>query len=246
MIKIAIFCVSYNSDKERDAYLASIDTAKRKASDQVHVDVYMADNTTEDNPGYFGAINRLMQKVEITDYDYSIISNVDLILEEDFFQKLADYEGPEDTGWIAPRIWSELEQRDRNPARLFRPSLRKMKILRAFYQYPILDTIYHHTVYRRKKYYAKSPSGTIYAGHGSLIILTKSYFSRCGIIDYPMFLFCEELYLAENCRKAGLKVVYEPSIKVIDKEHVSIKKMSHRDYCRHNLKAMNYILSIFY
>ena len=62
MIKIAIFCVSYNSDKERDAYLASIDTAKRKASDQVHVDVYMADNTTEDNPGYFRAINRLMQR----------------------------------------------------------------------------------------------------------------------------------------------------------------------------------------
>ncbi|SHL05379.1 glycosyltransferase family 2 protein [Xylanibacter ruminicola] len=246
MIKIAIFCVSYNSDKERDAYLASIDTAKRKASDQVHVDVYMADNTIEDNPGYFRAIRRLMQKVEIADYDYSIISNVDLILEEDFFQKLADYEGPEDTGWIAPRIWSELEQRDRNPARLFRPSLRKMKILRAFYQYPILDTIYHHTVYRRKKYYAKTNAGPIYAGHGSLIILTKSYFSKCGIIDYPMFLFCEELYLAENCRKAGLKVVYEPSIKVIDKEHVSIKKMSHRDYCRHNLKAMNYILSIFY
>ena len=246
MKKIALFCVSYQSDKEREAYLTSVDTAVKKAANEVTVDVFVANNTKDDNPGYFGAIKRLMDDLDVTSYDYTIISNVDLAVEEDFFLKLANYKCDKHTGWIAPQIWSQLEGRDRNPQRLERPTLKKMKILKAFYQYPILDTLYHQTVYRRKRYHAEAPAGTIYAGHGSLIILTKAYFQKYRIIDYPMFLFCEELFLAENCRKAGLKVVYEPSIKVSDKEHVSVGKMSHKDYCRHNLAAMNYILQNFY
>lgn len=246
MKRIAIFCVSYHSDKERDAYLTSIEAAAKKAGEEVQVDTFVANNTEADNPGYFGAVKKLMQDVNVAGYDYAIVSNVDLTLAEDFFINLAAYNCPEDTGWIAPRIWSQLEGRDRNPQRLARPTRRKMQILKAFYQYPLLDTIYHHTAYRRKKYNTQAEPGTIYAGHGSLIILTKHYLQKCGKIDYPIFLFCEELFLAENCRQAGLTVRYEPSIQVNDKEHVSIGKMPHSVYCQHNLKAMNYIIKKFF
>ena len=246
MKKIAIFCVSYQSDEERDAYLASINRAAEKAGDRVSVDTFVANNTKEDNPGYFGAVKKLMQEVDVSGYDYAIVSNVDLTMAEDFFEQLAAYDCPEDTGWIAPRIWSQLEGRDRNPARTERPSRRKMQILKSFYQYPLLDTIYHRTVYRRKKYNGQAAAGRIYAGHGSLIILTKQYLQKCGKIDYPMFLFCEELFLAENCRQKGLTVRYEPSIQVYDKEHVSIGKMRHSDYCSYNLKAMNFIIDKFF
>lgn len=246
MKRIAIFCVSYHSDKERDAYLTSIEAAAKKAGEEVQVDTFVANNTEADNPGYFGAVKKLMQDVNVAEYDYAIVSNVDLTLAEDFFINLAAYDCPEDTGWIAPRIWSQLEGRDRNPQRLARPTRRKMQILKAFYQYPLLDTIYHHTAYRRKKYDTQASPGTIYAGHGSLIILTKKYLQKCGKIDYPMFLFCEELFLAENCRQAGLAVRYEPSIQVNDKEHVSIGKMPHSVYCQYNLKAMNYIIKKFF
>lgn len=246
MKRIAIFCVSYHSDKERDAYLTSIEAAAKKAGEEVQVDTFVANNTEADNPGYFGAVKKLMQDVNVAEYDYAIVSNVDLTLAEDFFINLAAYDCPEDTGWIAPRIWSQLEGRDRNPQRLARPTRRKMQILKAFYQYPLLDTIYHHTAYRRKKYNTQAEPGTIYAGHGSLIILTNHYLQKCGKIDYPIFLFCEELFLAENCRQAGLTVRYEPSIQVNDKEHVSIGKMPHSVYCQHNLKAMNYIIKKFF
>ena len=246
MKRIAIFCVSYHSDKERGAYLTSIEAAAKKAGEEVQVDTFVANNTEADNPGYFGAVKKLMQDVNVAEYDYAIVSNVDLTLAEDFFINLAAYDCPEDTGWIAPRIWSQLEGRDRNPQRLARPTRRKMQILKAFYQYPLLDTIYHHTAYRRKKYNTQAEPGTIYAGHGSLIILTKHYLQKCGKIDYPIFLFCEELFLAENCRQAGLTVRYEPSIQVNDKEHVSIGKMPHSVYCQHNLKAMNYIIKKFF
>ena len=87
MKRIAIFCVSYLSDKERDAYLASINTAAQKAADKVIVEVFVANNTKEDNPGYFGAVKRMMEQKDMSVYDYSIISNVDVSLEEDFFIK---------------------------------------------------------------------------------------------------------------------------------------------------------------
>ncbi len=245
MKRIALFCVSYESDKERDNYLKSIDTASKKAAGKVSVDIFVANSTKEDNPGYFGAVKRLMQNVEMDVYDYTIISNVDLKIEEDFFLKLADYNCAADTGWIAPQIWSLLEKRDRNPQVKNRYSLRKLKILRTFYQFPILDKLYTHTIYRKKKY-KKHVAGPIYAGHGSFIILTRQYFNHCGKINYPVFLFCEELYLAEMCMKAGLKVEYVPDIKVIDLEHVSTGKMSHHFYCHCNNEAMQYIMSTFY
>ena len=245
MKKIAVFCVSYCSDHERDLYLSTIRNAAQKASNIVDVDVFVSNNTKEDNPGYFGAIKRLMQQVDVNNYDYSIISNVDLMLEENFFQKLADYNCSEDTGWIAPQIWSNLEERDRNPKVLNRYSLKKLQILRTFYQYPILDTLYTSTFYKKKKYESHQ-AGQIYAGHGSFIILTRRFFELCGKIDYPVFLFCEEIYLAEMCRKAGLKVLYEPSLIVKDTEHASTGRMNHGFYCRCNYEAMQYIIKSFY
>ena len=61
MKRIAIYCVTYHSDKERDQYLASVERAAKKAGDKVCVDTFIANNTDDDNPGYFGAIRRLMQ-----------------------------------------------------------------------------------------------------------------------------------------------------------------------------------------
>ena len=245
MKEIALFCVSYQSDKERDAFLASINMAAKKAIDKVNVEIYVANNTVDNNPGYFGAVKRLMQAVNVKTYDYIIISNVDLIVEEDFFLKLADYTCEQNTGWIAPQIWSHHEERDKNPKILNRYSLKKLNILKAFYQFPILDTLYTRTFYRQKKN-ESHPAGKIYAGHGSLIILTNEYFKRCGKIDYPVFLFCEEIYLAEMCQKTGLSVEYVPTIKVTDSEHASTSRMKHSFYCRCNYEAMQYIIKTFY
>lgn len=245
MIKIAIFCVSYQSEIERDAYLSSIDTAIQNSNGSVSVDIFVADNTIENNPGYFGAVKQLMENVNVTDYEYSIISNVDLVIEKDFFIKLANYKCPKDIGWIAPQIWSNLEKRDRNPKILNRYSRNKLNILKAMYKYPILDTLYTHTLYRRKET-DNHPIDQIYSGHGSFIILTREYFKQCGKIDYPVFLFCEEIYLAEKCQNARLRVMYVPNIKVFDSEHASTSKMGHKKYCRCNYEAIQYIIKTFY
>lgn len=245
MIRIALFCVSYESDKEKDLFLSSIEQAKKRAMEVVSVDVFVACNTRENNPGYLGAVRLLMNNADLGVYDYVIISNVDLMIEEDFFIKLANYKCQEDIGWIAPQIWSEKEKRDKNPRQTVRYSLRKLKLLRLGYKYPWLDTLYTKTLYKRKKMNRNQP-GFVYSGHGSFIVLTRSFLARCGKVNYPVFLFCEEIYLAEQCLQAGLKVVYAPEMKVTDLEHVSTGKMGHHTYCQHNLEAIEYIIKTFY
>ena len=270
MKRIAIFCVNYNSYEELSGYLDSLAVAVEEASKarkEVNLDVFVADNT-ERNPqsfapninspsityclfpyhqnlGYFGAIGKMMKEVDVCPYDYVLVSNVDLTVAEDFFIKLAVYPCEETTGWIAPQIHSCYEKRDKNPGLVKRYSLRKLKMLKALYCFPKLKRLYTQTFYRLKKYQCH-PAGQIYAGHGSMLILTQNYFRLCGKIDYPIFLFCEELYLAEQCLKAGLKVEYVPIVKVEDAEHVSTSRMDYRFYCRCNYEAISYIIKRFY
>lgn len=265
MKRIAIFCVNYNSYKELYHYLDSICVAAKEAEDAMKVDCFVADNTDQQpqdisyethqiqiqvfpfhqNHGYFGAIGKMMQQVDTTVYDYCIISNVDLILDKDMLVMLAEYPHEDTIGWIAPQIWSQKENRDRNPKILSRYPLSKLKKLQTLFKYPLLYALYTRTLYRRKKFQSHS-AGEIYAGHGSFIILTQKFMEKCGPVDYPIFLFCEEIYLAEMCRQHQLTVEYLPTLKVNDMEHASTGHMPSRPYCRQNYDAISYIISRFY
>lgn len=266
MKKIAIYCVNYNSYTELEAYTESIEKAAEHARDLASVHVFVADNTEAEvkhpaldtkhsqvtfvsfnqNFGYFGAIGKLMQQHAPQGFDYVILSNVDLTIDETFFTQLASIATDTQTGWIAPRIYSTDEQRDRNPKIMHRYSRAKLRVLRLFYRFPFLNVLYTLTAYKRKKI-QHYPSGcTIYAGHGSFIILTKEYIERCGIIDFPVFLFGEEIYLAEECRNANLRVVYLPELKVSDSEHVSTGKLHRKFYNKCNIEALTYVLNTYY
>lgn len=270
MKKIAIYCINYNSYDELHSFLMSVDRAASLTTGSASLDVFIADNTkTEyrknielnglnnvsikifnynDNPGYFGAAQRMMHATDTTSYDYAIISNVDLTIEDDALQALIQTEEEKNVGWIAPSLFSAKLNRDRNPELMHRYSVRKLKLIRLMFKYPLLEMIYRRTLYKRRKinHTVKQPT-RIYAGHGSLIILTKQYFKLCGIPYYPIFLFCEEIYLAEICRLNNLNVIYRPDIHIYDKEHVSIGEIHHsKSYYKYNYEAITYIINNFY
>ena len=265
MKRIAIYCVNYHSKDRLEHYLLSIDKAVKAADgDGVQLDVFVIDNSvpaetvdyvpeafalkvvaTGENKGYFGAVSHGMELYDAMAYDYVIISNVDVVMEEDFFAELAKMPVDKALGWIAPQIYSDAEHRDRNPKIMHRYAKRKLQILRFLFSIPPLYNLYTHTAYKSKKLIKHEP-GEIYAGHGSFIILTQEYFKRCGIIDYPVFLFCEEIYLGEQCRKQGLKVAYCPHIRVTDAEHASTGTFKRCKYCRYNFEALTYILKTYY
>lgn len=271
--KIAIFCVTYNSYQELDTYIKSLLRSYEGVEGKILMDVFVGDNTeTElknpvfperhgiryyyyhysDNPGYFGAVNRAMSGIDISQYYYVVISNVDLVIDDSFFMSLLSKDISSDVGWIATSLYSCKEHRDRNPEITNRYSRLKLILLALKFRIPLLDAFYNKTLYKRKRVKPASEPGEIYAGHGSFILLTNSYMERCGIINYPMFLFCEELYLAENCRRSGLKVLYDPSLHVIDAEHVSSAKIKRgiifrkSAYYKYNYNSVIYILNTFY
>ena len=267
MISIALFCVNYNSYDKLSSFLGAIDHGATTVSGKAQIDIYIADNSDKNiqsiktdmknchakafeynsNLGYFGAIGRMMQDIDVKNiYDYTIISNVDLEIDNDFFIQLLATNVDKNTGWIAPQIYSIAEHRDRNPKIMERYAEKKLKVLRLFYKYPLLNALYTATMYKRKKLQSHKDGSVIYAGHGSLIILTKEFFNRCGIVNYPVFLFGEELYLAEECRSHHLNVVYSPKIRVVDSEHTSTSKMKKKFYNKCNIEAIDYILATYY
>jgi GT2 family glycosyltransferase len=65
-------------------------------------------------------------------------------------------------------------------------------------------------------------------------------------LDYPVFLFCEEIFMAEMALRIGKKVTHCPSVKVWDKEHASTGLMNLWRYCKYNHDALSYIIRTFY
>ncbi len=265
MTNIAVYCVNYHSYAALDTFIESLKSSLAQAAN-VRLTLHIADNTDRDwqpvfvaaapnlsvrvfdyhtNDGYFGAVKKMMLAADPLDFDYSLVSNVDLTLDSVFLKTLAKRKTALDEGWIAPSIFSETEKRDRNPGIVRRYSKKRLLLLRLMFRFPFLYTLYTRTAYRRKRLSRHAP-GHYYAGHGAAIILTREYFRRCGIIDYPVFLFCEEIYLAEQCLRNGLKVVYDPAMKIFDVGRVSTGKMKLKVYARRNAEAVSYILNNFY
>lgn len=261
---IAIYCVNYHSYDSLNNYFVSIDKAMEKVKDTISVTVLVADNSmpalpidykpqyfslhirpTNDNKGYFGAIGFLMKVFDPQDYNYSIISNVDVLLTDNFFLEFSNFKCDTAVGWVAPSIISESHHFDWNPQAMQRYSLYKLKVLRFLFKHPKLLQL-KKKIFHEFKDIEKTSSGEIYAGHGSFIILSKEFFIRCGIIYYPVFLFEEEIYLAEECRKHGLKVFYYPQLKVLDIGGVSTGKIPSPQYCTHYINALDYIISNYY
>lgn len=261
---IALFCVNYNSYNYLDGFLKSLEAAMCPCTEKVNLDVCIADNTDKnwnditfrssvmnvivfpfhENLGYFGAIHKMQQETP-QNYDFSILCNVDVTVEKDFFHKLANYQPTKDEGWITPAIISVEDGCDLSPQATTRYSRKKLSVLHLFYTHPFLLRLYEKTFYKIKR--SKShPASTVYAGHGSFIILTREFFNRCGLIDYPVFLYGEEIYLGEMCYRHQLAVNYYPDIVVHDTGRVSTGKMKRSHYYQCNAEAIDYLIHTFY
>ena len=267
MKSIALFCVNYNTYAELHRFCQSVEQAAEQARHDARVALFIADNTvvnpqpiefsskvvevhtlqTGTNLGYMGGVQYIMNDVCLAEFDFVMISNVDLQLHPDAFVQLAAFKDDGSTGWIAPSIVSGLIGNDRNPSLLHRYTRRRLNVLRLMFKVWPLMVLYKRFFHNRRIARRGFPSGLhIYAGHGSCMILTNQYLRLCGKPNYPVFLFCEELYFAEQCRRANLSVVYYPAVRVDDAEHASVGSLYRRDLFRYNREALSYILKTFY
>ena len=246
-------------------FLESVERAYQNQNN-VHLQVCVADNSEAkqnvkfdkysfecqyypfDNVGYFGGATRVFDNLrDIHKYDYVIISNVDLEVDKDFFKHLPNCDDVS-IGWISPSILSSLENRDKGLGLFNRPSKMKLELLKFMFKYPWLSYMVENTIYKRKAYVQKNYDceQTIYSGHGSFIILTKYFFQAYPRLQYPMFLFGEELFLGELIRMKGLKVVYNPALKIYDREHVSTSRLTSKFSRKCQYDSTAFILKTFY
>lgn len=190
------------------------------------------------NRGYFGgARHGLAHYLESHPLpDWVIISNIDLLITDHrFLSRLAAIDGGSGLGVVAPCIRSSKTGRDQNPFIERRPSVARMHAYKWIYRsrlalhtYELAAAAFHktHGFFMPQRQDAESTASTgrtIYAPHGSFLIFAKEYFRAGGTLDFPCFLFGEEIYVAETVRRLGLKVRYEPSLVVTHQEHATTK-----------------------
>ncbi len=264
---VLIIPVNYNSYDSLELFLDSCKISYEQVkNNNIRLTINVADNSSNvetfnanlsdgidfqitnlGNKGYLGGATAILSSVQnLSDYDYIIISNVDVTLQTNFFERLSSITVPEHIGWIAPEIWSQKENRDKNPKILERYSLKRLKTLALLYRFPILHRLYTATLYRRKKIRPKFSKQEIYAGHGSFMLFTKHATNVLCKMQYPVFLFGEECFISEKLKQNGLHVLYDPSLKIIDREHVSTGNLKSSFYYKCNLEAIQYLISEFY
>jgi len=194
------------------------------------------------NLGYFGGANFGLKQY-LADFplpEWVIICNVDIEFRDPtFFATLHQSNIADSVGVVGPRIWSARFQRDLNPKIKERPTKRRMSFYKVIFGNYYLQAAYEflsvakygltaqilsaraHLLTRPGDNIPSGGSTPIYASHGSCVIFNRRYFVSGGSIDYPVFLFGEEIFVAETARQLGLSVVHCPQLWVFDKEHAS-------------------------
>lgn len=266
MNKVCLVAVCYNSHDDAVRLLSSIEVAFNACSN-VELDVLLCDNSTvappvdfisqgysysfrylkSDNVGYFPAFAKGLDSLG-KDFDYVIVSNVDLMLAEGFFTTLRALCPPSDIGVIAPSIWSSHRKADLNPKILQRVSREALSRTKAIFRSPLRFYLYTLLSEIKARYACKvqSSSDYIYAPHGSLIIFTRAYFVAGARVDYPRFLFGEEVFVGEECLRAGVKVLYAPSIKVCDRDHGSTSLEKRAFIAAEHVKSLDYLINAYF
>jgi len=273
-MKLIFLCVNFNSYFELKEYLDSIIFAANKKMEHcLNIEIFISDNSSnyedfdinalaksrfvkismlshQQNLGYLGGVDKIIRSLPkgyLNTFDYVIVSNVDLLLSSTFFLDLCNVKLDKNVGWIAPRIYSLKEKRDRNPGILYRPSLLKLKILTLIFSSPWINYLYVNLIYKRRKRKKRILQyNRIYAGHGSFMIFTNSFIQKINCFGFESFLFCEEIFLAELMQYHKLDVIYDPSISLNDIDHVSTGLLKSNIYCKWNRDSIKYVIHKFF
>jgi hypothetical protein len=181
-----------------------------------------------------------------------------------FFSALRELETTESLGVVAPRIWSARWKRDLNPKISQRPSKARMNLYRVIFgnyylqmTYEILSFLKNGlkaSIRERLASFRGHPqsemqiedASSIYAPHGSCMIFNRRYFSAGGNFEYSVFLFGEEIFVAETAKRLGLAVRYCPWLRILDSEHASTGIIRSREVAGYMKEATNYLVEHYF
>ena len=210
------------------------------------------------NVGYFGGASFGLRfyNERYSLPEWIVVSNTDIeFLHEDFFTRLHTEHSTVPPAIIAPAIYSFLKNRNQNPYLHRRPSSIRMHFYSTCFRYSLFLNVYERLsslkwktckMFKNKPAHSSSSgqSFSIYAPHGSFVIFNRKYFEEGGTLDHGVFLFGEEIFVAETARRLGLKIVYDPRLVVLHREHSTTKYSKERE--RHISDAAAYCANTFF
>lgn len=243
MKKFLLICVTYHSDEALHTFVESVRRAAELVKETMLVDIEIANNGLN-NLGYLGGALPIYN-IKAHGYDYVSISNVDMELAPDFFEKLLkiNHSG---NGWLAPDIYTDKIDRHENPYMLSRPTKRNFRIWNIIYSCTWIYSIYHRLHLLKNKQQKAYPECTIYAGHGSFMLFTKSFVQHYPVLHFPGFMYAEEIFFAELVQRANLHVLYTPLLHIKNIGNINTGKINQAQKSQWNKESLRAIYEHFF
>jgi GT2 family glycosyltransferase len=191
--------------------------------------------TSPRNLGYLGGCVYALEQWRARGHaepEWTCISNTDLELADDFLMRLAEEAWPDDGGVAAPdiRLVSGASQ---NPLLWRRPA----RAMMLAYAVLARSAMFAHTFELgvRVRHALRTLFGIgnarierdapIYAPHGSILAIHRRFFERGARLQYGAMMFGEEIHLAEQTRRAGLRVILRRDLRVVHDQHATLRKV---------------------
>lgn len=147
-----------------------------------------------------------------------VIINPDADPKPGALPALADAAMADDVGIVAPGVLLG-GITPQNPFMSERPSRARMRMYTIAFRSALLtralDVLLDLKRRRARRAAPSTVPQSIYAAHGSIVFVRSTFFERGGTLAYRGFMFGEEIHLAEQARKLGLRVWFVPAVEVI-------------------------------
>lgn len=265
--RFLIICVNYNTYDDLYHFLRSVNEAAAFERENYNIEVVVVDNSDKkelmhkfclefvevkylpiENLGYLGGAFYAIKYYDykVSEYDFMIISNVDVVVDMDFFKNIVDM-NVANVGWIIPSERT-LAGVYLNPYMNNRPSRIKIHLLIFMYKHPVLLWLNQiRSKFKDRKCLEKDHSlHDTYAGHGSMFILANSILRSVPSWKYPTFMYGEEIFMGEMMLKYGLRVVYNPKIVINSIGGVSTGKIPSKMKRKWSLDSLAAIKEMFW
>ena len=163
------------------------------------------------------------------------IVNHDMTLPPNFFAGLREAAALPDVGLFGPRIFLT-SGAPQNPYFRKRPTRRAILLRRFISSNRFLWSLWDRTHSAKGWFRARRAAGAdstaptgdfedIYAVHGAAMYLTRRFFERGGELAYEPFFGGEEIHLAEQNRRCGLRAVLANTLTLRHNEHTTISRL---------------------
>lgn len=174
----------------------------------------------KENLGY---LNGCLYGVRVTGnvYSWVLVSNTDIDFKQnDFFEKSIE-NVPKDVWCIGPDITLAATGTHQNPFLLNRPSKKRVLIWKIAYSNYLLFRLYFKLseLKPKKKQDGDLDSRYVYAVHGSCFLLEQECVRKIIKNNPKIFMYGEELLVAETVYNNGKKVYFTSNVGIIHNEN---------------------------